>query len=80
LLLAFVSTVILRSESGVIPDHLTSTHKGRKHHTQVDRTTYKQEAKHNHNNRLTHGTQHANTQRDVELYRLDKWTTLLVEV
>jgi hypothetical protein len=56
---------------------------------QVERMTYKQGAKHNHNNGLTYRKQHANTQaatvykskeRDNELYWLDKWTTPLVEV
>jgi hypothetical protein len=43
----------------------------------------------NHNNGLTHGKQHVNTrplhyrkskERDIELYRLDEWTTPLIEM
>jgi hypothetical protein len=43
-------------------DVITSTHKGRRHHMQVERMTYKQGAEHDHNNRLTYGKQHVNTQ------------------
>jgi hypothetical protein len=49
--------------------NITSTHKGRQRpHTQVERTTYtyRQGAKRNHNNGLTYGKQHVNTQAATE--------------
>jgi hypothetical protein len=60
-------------------------HNGRQRHTQVERRTF---AKRNHNNGLTYGKQHPNTQADlvkiaergIKIHRLDNWTTPLVDV